>query len=121
MKKIISQLALRGYDLLGENGQDGVRYAWKFLNHSSLVESAAFAQRSKICMDRVCGYTTSVSAGCILRQFKQNCKFCRTGSLLPFAGLLSAFDIAKQNVFMVLSDIKKNNRCQRLFKVNIIV
>lgn len=94
-----------GYDLLGKDGMDGIRYAWKHFRSEHYVESAAFPKRNKIKDDNVCGYTTSVSSGCILHATKQHCRFCRTGTLLPFSGFLSAYDIAKQNIFMVLSDI----------------
>lgn len=94
-----------GYDLLGKDGEDGIRYAWKHFRSAHYIESAAFPQRNKTKFDNVCGYTTSVSSGCILHATKQHCRFCRTGTLLPFSGFLNAYDIAKQNVFMVLSDI----------------
>jgi adenine C2-methylase RlmN of 23S rRNA A2503 and tRNA A37 len=54
-------------------------------------------------------YTTSVSSGCVLHALKQHCRFCRTGTLLSFSGFLTAYDIAKQNIFMVLSDIYCND------------
>lgn len=98
-----------GYDLLGRDGTEGIRYAWKYFPSDSLVESAAFSKRNKQSDDNVCGYTTSVSSGCILHALKQHCRFCRTGTLLPFSGFLTARDIAKQNIFMVLSDIYCND------------
>ncbi len=95
-----------GYDLLGDSGKDGLRYAWKYKNKSTLVESAAFVKKSKLeDVSNISGYTSSVSAGCILRPMGLACRFCRTGTVLPYAGMLTAYDIAKQNVFMVLTDI----------------
>lgn len=99
------KISIGGYDLIGPNGCDGVRYAWKQQHSKFLVESAAFTQRSIAKKDNICGYTTSVSAGCALRAFGSQCAFCRTGNILPFGGPLSYRDIAKQNIFMVLSDI----------------
>ncbi len=100
-----SAISIIGFDLLGNNGGDGLRYAWKCRNSKHLIESAAFPQRSVSFNDGICGYTTSVSAGCILRSFGEQCVFCRTGNALPYYGPLSYKDIAKQNIFMVLSDI----------------
>lgn len=94
-----------GYDTLGKDGNDGIRYVWNHNSSNYYIESAAFSQRSKSINDNVCGYTTSVSSGCILSQMNLSCKFCRTGMLLPFGRLLSEREIAKQNVFMVLSDM----------------
>jgi adenine C2-methylase RlmN of 23S rRNA A2503 and tRNA A37 len=91
--------------MLGEKQDEGVRYAWKHTSSACFVESAAFSQRSKSSDDSVCGYTTSVSSGCILKSKNLACKFCRTGTQLPFGELLTASEIAKQNVFMVLTDM----------------
>lgn len=98
-------IRLKGYDTLGIDGRDGIRYAWKHESSPYYVESAAFVQRTKTIIDNVCGYTTSVSSGCILKSMDLACKFCRTGTLLPYGERLMAFEIAKQNVFMVLSDM----------------
>lgn len=95
---------IAGYDLLG-GGKDGVRFAWKSENSNQLIESAAFVNKTKNELSDICGYTTSVSMGCILRQTQQQCRFCRTGNNLPFLGLLTDKEIAKQNIFMVLSDM----------------
>jgi adenine C2-methylase RlmN of 23S rRNA A2503 and tRNA A37 len=102
---ISSRLTLKGYDILGSEQNEGVRYAWKFSSSDYLVESASFFKRSKSANDSVCGYTTSVSSGCILCHKHISCKFCRTGTHLPFGGLLTSAEIAKQNVFMVLTDM----------------
>ena len=99
------QLSITGYDLLGPDGREGLRYAWRNQDSKYFVESAAFPQRSVSKKDDICGYTTSVSAGCALRTFGAQCLFCRTGNIIPFGGLLSYRDIAKQNIFMVLSDM----------------
>ena len=103
---IESKINISGYDLLGENGKDGIRYAWHYSNSKSIVESAAFNKKSKLeeC-ENISGYTTSVSAGCILKPLGLACRFCRTGTMLPYKGMLTAYDIAKQNVFMVLTDM----------------
>lgn len=93
-----------GYDLLN-NGNDGIRYAWKNDLFNHYIESAAFITRSKGKNENICGYTVSVSAGCILRTFGKQCLFCRTGNTLPFGGFLTYKDIAKQNIFMVLTDM----------------
>ena len=103
---IKSQISCVGYDLLGDFGKDGLRYAWKYKDRAFLVESAAFVRKSKLeDVPNVSGYTSSVSAGCILKPIGLACRFCRTGSMIPFAGALTAYDIAKQNVFMVLTDM----------------
>lgn len=102
---INSNIKIQGYDLLGRNGQDGIRFAWSYLQKNTIIESASFVNRSKTVNDNVCGYTTSVSAGCLLKAMKSPCLFCRTGILLPFKGPLTYYDIAKQNVFMVLADL----------------
>ncbi len=100
------QLSCVGYDLLGDCGKDGLRYAWKYKDRSFYVESAAFVKKSKLEeILNVSGYTSSVSAGCILKPMGLACRFCRTGTVLPYAGMLTAYDIAKQNVFMVLTDM----------------
>lgn len=100
-----STLNIIGYDILGERKTEGLRYAWKKHGCENYVESAAFINRRKGADEEICGYTTSVSAGCILSLSNKQCSFCRTGNKLPFGGLLSYTDIAKQNVFMVLSDM----------------
>lgn len=98
-------MSIHGYDFLGDEGNDGIRFAWKYDNNKQLLESAAFPQHRKGSQDNICGYTTSVSLGCILRVLGCPCKFCRTGTLLHYVDTLSAFDIAKQNIFMVLADM----------------
>jgi len=94
-----------GHDTFGENGADGVRYAWKHPSSSKYVESAAFTKRSKNVDDDVCGYTTSVSSGCVLSSMNLACRFCRTGTQLPFGKQFTSEEIAKQNIFMVLTDM----------------
>lgn len=100
-----SKISIKGYDLLGHAGTDGIRYAWTYVGSNQMLESAAFPQHRKHTYDNICGYTTSVSLGCVLRQMGYACKFCKTGSILRFKDFLSPLDIAKQNIFMVLSDI----------------
>ena len=96
-----SAISIIGYDLLGDNGEDGLRFAWKAKNSKTYIESAAFAQRRKGSSDNICGYTTSVSSGCVLQAMKAQCAFCRTGNRIPFGGPLSFIDSAKQNLSSV--------------------
>lgn len=100
-----SLMKIVGYDRLGAEKNEGLRFVWKKDNYKNLIESAAFINRRKGFEESVCGYTTSVSSGCILSKFNSQCTFCRTGNLIPFNGLLSFKDIAKQNIFMVLADM----------------
>lgn len=95
-----------GYDLLGENSVDGLRFAWKCDGFANYIESAAFINRSKGKSENICGYTTSVSVGCILKAQGIPCAFCRTGNTLPYGRLLTCREIAQQNVFMVLADMQ---------------
>lgn len=101
----VAPIKIIGYDTLGVDNKDGLRFVWEKENCQHYIESAAFVNRRKYVKEDICGYTTSVSAGCILRAFKSQCSFCRTGNFIPFGGLLSYKDITKQNVFMVLADI----------------
>lgn len=105
------QIKLVGYDLLGENGNDGVRFAWNYGDRPHYVESAAFGQNTKISEGNtgISGYTTSVTAGCVLRTMNVACRFCRTGITIPFSGFLTSRDIAKENVMMVLADMYCND------------
>ena len=115
MNKFNSQLKLVGYDLLGENGKDGLRFAWQYENRANLLESAAFVQKSKINGEKtknISGYTSSVSSGCVLRPMGMACRFCRTGRVIPFGGMLTAQDIAKENVLMVLADMNCSEQPQ---------
>ena len=105
----MNRLKLLGYDKL-EN--EGIRYAWNFDKSNYLLESAAFINKTKGVESNISGYTTSVGLGCILRHFGYSCKFCRTGELLPFVNLLSAEEIAKQNILMVLTDINCSERIE---------
>lgn len=89
-------LEIVGYDILGENKMEGIRYAWKEERYSRYIESAAFINKSKGKEENICGYTTSVSSGCILAAQRIPCSFCRTGKLLPFGGFLTYKEIAKQ-------------------------
>lgn len=98
-------LQIAGYDKLGKETHEGVRYAWKTEYNKKYIESASFVNKTKGVSADICGYTTSVSSGCILKAIRKQCLFCRTGNLLPFGGLLTYRDIAKQNVFMVLADL----------------
>lgn len=97
---------IEGYDLLGKNGTEGIRYAWKIDGSNYYVESAAFVNKTKGVESDICGYTTSVSSGCLLRAEGMPCSFCATGNTIPFSRLLTAKEIALQNVFMVLTDLE---------------
>ncbi len=101
----MNRISLLGYDKLGENGKEGIRYAWNVDNSKYLLESAAFINKTKGVVEDIAGYTTSVGLGCILKHLGYSCKFCRTGNLLPFVNLLTAKEIAKQNILMVLTDV----------------
>lgn len=103
--KLESHINLLGYELLGQNRIDGIRYTWRGIYSRNILESAAFIHHSKGKDTPICGYTTSVSMGCVLRTTGLACKFCRTGKVLPFSGILSTFDLAKQNILMVLFDM----------------
>ncbi len=99
-------MILSGYENLGKNGVDGKCFAWKLSEKSNIVESAAFTKNSKNSIStNVCGYTSSVSSGCILKSIDAACRFCRTGKLLPFQRILTSKEIAKENIFMVLMDM----------------
>ena len=104
-----NRIQLLGFDLLGKDGHDGTRYAWKCDRFTYLLESAAFRNKTKGFEEKISGYTTSVSLGCILKHMGVACKFCRTGRLLPFSTLLSAKEIARQNVLMVLLDMQSKD------------
>ena len=97
-------ISIVGYDKLNR-GQDGLRFAWGDIGNTPYLESAAFVNKTKNVDGDICGYTTSVSRGCVLSSMGLACKFCRTGNCLPFYGFLNEREIAKQNVFMVLTDL----------------
>lgn len=101
----ILPIKIVGYDKINTNKNEGIRFAWRKESCPNLIESAAFINRRKNVEDNICGYTSSVSSGCVLRAIKSQCTFCRTGNLIPFGGMLSYKEIAKQNVFMVLADM----------------
>lgn len=101
------RMQLKSYQIFGGGfGSDGIKFLWDFNGHP--VESAAFNRRAKIRTshedDKISAYTTSVSSGCILSQTKSECLFCHTGKI-GFNGLLSPYEIALQNVFMVVTDM----------------
>lgn len=106
-------ISIVGYDKLGT---DGRRFVWGKEGHTHYIESAAFVNRRKGMNEGICGYTTSVSFGCILRTFKAQCLFCRTGNVIPFGGVLSYKEIAKQNVFMVLADMLCEDQASKPLK-----
>lgn len=101
------KIKLVGYSLLGGRGQDGIRYLWKD-NLGNTTESAAFNSRIKTPLagedqTKTSAYTSSVSYGCNLQNMNCACKFCATGTL-PFKGVLTASEIALQNIFMAEYD-----------------
>ena len=98
-------IIIKGYDLIGMDVPNGVRFAWGGDRLGTLVESAAFNVRTKLGGESISAYTTSVSAGCILRCQGCPCVFCRTGRVLPFGRMLTYKEIAKQNIFMALVDM----------------
>lgn len=101
----MNRIKLLGYNKLGADGDEGIRYAWNFDKSKYILESAAFINKTKGETSNISGYTTSVGLGCILRHLGYPCRFCRTGNLLPFVNILTAEEIAKQNILMVLTDI----------------
>lgn len=111
----MNRIQLLGFDRLGENGHDGIRYAWKCDGYTYLLESAAFKNKTKGLQGKVSGYTTSVSLGCILKYMGVACQFCRTGKMMPFSTFLSSKEIAKQNILMVLLDMENKDKeyCQK--------
>lgn len=104
-----TQIKLTGYDFIGEDGNDGIRYVWENERYVPLIESIAFVNKTKGIEGNISGYTTSVTAGCVLKYLGYACKFCRTGAVLPFSGFLSAYDIAKENILMVLMDMEHHH------------
>lgn len=98
-------MKLLGYDFLGNAKNEGMRYAWHLKECKYYVESASFYSHRKNATENIAGYTTSVSSGCILHAMQCPCLFCRTGSILPFGKLLTAKEIALQNITMVLADM----------------
>ena len=107
-----NRMCLTGYDLLGESGNDGIRYAWKIHGYNEILESAAFVYKTKGIINDVSGYTTSVSLGCILQKMGIACRFCRTGMLHPYRVHLKGDEIALQNVLMVLTDMNCDDRIE---------
>lgn len=101
------RINIAGHSLIGGRGQDGIRYLWKDeSNH--YTESAAFNSRLKTPLDGenekiTSAYTCSVSFGCSLQNMNSSCCFCATGEL-PYNGILTASEIALQNIFMAEYD-----------------
>jgi adenine C2-methylase RlmN of 23S rRNA A2503 and tRNA A37 len=100
---------------VNKHGQEGIRYVWMIDGKKDYyVESGSFPRRTKLgkgTLDEdVAAYTTSVSLGCILSSMNSQCKFCVTGNKIPFYRLLTAEEIALQNVFMAIDDDWANSR-----------
>lgn len=94
---------------VNDDGREGVRYVWEVDGKSSpYVESGAFYKRTYLETNKIdsdiAAYTTSVSLGCLLAKSGNQCKFCVTGNHVPYQRLLTAEEIALQNIFMVLDD-----------------
>lgn len=98
-----------GYHLIGAGAEDGIRILWcKNGDASPSIESLSLNRRVRMAPkpddEKISAYTTSVSCGCVLKPMGLACKFCRTGQALQFTGMLSEYEIALQNIFMVLTD-----------------
>jgi len=98
---------------VNDHGKEGVRYVWKLDGRPHVyVESGAFYKRTYLETNKadaeIAAYTTSVSLGCLLAKENRQCKFCVTGNHVPYQRLLTAEEIALQNVFMVLDDLIAN-------------
>ncbi|MDU0457633.1 MAG: TIR domain-containing protein [Geobacteraceae bacterium] len=103
-----------GYRLIGSTGIHGIRVLWTVNgDRNSFVESLAFNSRVRLNAspqdEGISSYTISVSAGCILNPMGLACKFCKTGQL-PYKGNLTGYEIALQNVLMIISDINCPNK-----------
>jgi len=101
---------LDGHILLGARGKEGIKYFWQ--KDGDRVESLAFNKRQsephsdpeiRVRDENISAYTTSTSLGCILRESNKHCRFCETGTR-DFRGILSAEEIALQNIFMATYD-----------------
>ena len=103
----VSRIRLTGYTLLGGRGIDGIKYIWK-TQEGPITESVAFNTRLKTADispqdKKISAYTTSVSFGCQLENMGMACLFCATGRL-KHNGILTAEEIALQNIFMAAYD-----------------
>lgn len=96
---------LKGYQLIGSLGCDGVKYVWE-KEGDILVESLAFNRRTRLQLSNVdaktSAYTISCSSGCQLSTWDRQCIFCQTGAQ-RFAPL-TAEDLALQAIFMAEYD-----------------
>ena len=96
---------LKGYQLIGGLGCDGIKYVWE-KGQNLFVESLAFNQRIRLqpteADTKTSAYTISSSLGCMLSTMRQQCIFCQTGaqSFVP----LTAEDLALQAIFMAEYD-----------------
>jgi adenine C2-methylase RlmN of 23S rRNA A2503 and tRNA A37 len=98
---------------VNDEGREGVRYVWELDGiPGPYVESGAFYKRTYLGINKqdldIAAYTTSVSLGCLLSQKESQCRFCVTGNCIPYKRLLTAEEIALQNIFMVLDDSAAN-------------
>lgn len=96
---------LKGYQLIGGLGCDGIKYVWE-KGQNLCVESLAFNKRTRLqpseIDNKTSAYTISSSLGCQLSSLGQQCVFCQTGAQ-PFVPL-TADDIALQAIFMAEYD-----------------
>ena len=101
----IHPFMLKGFQLIGGLGCDGIKYVWE-KDHDIIVESLAFNKRTRLQpseMDiKTSAYTISSSSGCLLSTWGRQCLFCQTGAQ-RFAPL-TAEDLALQAIFMAEYD-----------------
>lgn len=96
---------LKGYQLIGSLGCDGIKYVWE-KEQNLIVESLAFNRRTRLQSSdidiKTSAYTISSSCGCQLSTLEQQCIFCQSGAQ-RFAPL-TAEDMALQAIFMAEYD-----------------
>ena len=96
---------LKGFQLLGDRGCDGIKYVWGNASNQ-FVESIAFNRRTKFptsdADNNTSAYTISSSIGCQLSTFDMQCVFCQTGANKYYP--LTADDLALQCIFMAEYD-----------------
>lgn len=102
---VVHSFYLKGFQLLGDRGCDGIKYVWGNAS-KQFVESIAFNRRTKFpasdADNNTSAYTISSSIGCQLSTFDMQCIFCQTGANKYFP--LTADDLALQCIFMAEYD-----------------
>ena len=105
VKKVDYPFSIKGYQLIGGLGCEGIKYIWE-KGGDNIVESIAFNERVRIKPnedDRITSaYTISTSIGCPLAASSLQCVFCQTGANKYH--ILTADDIALQCIFMAEYD-----------------